>query len=127
VLLPRAEQAREILPETLTQRGALVDVVPVYRTVRPPDSAKRLGKALEEGLEVITFSASSTVINLMGMLEPGQREQLIELSRQGRVTVAAIGPITAQKARELGLTVHVQPAVYTIEALVQALADHFAG
>lgn len=126
VLLPRAEQARELLPETLSQRGALVDVVPVYRTVRPPESAKRLAEALEEGLDVITFSASSTVVNLMGLLEPAQRQALIEQSRHGRVTVAAIGPITAQKAQELGLTVHVQPATYTIEALVEALAKHFS-
>lgn len=127
VLIPRAEQARELLPETLTQRGALVEVVPAYRTVKPPESAELLREALEEGLDVITFTASSTVVNLMALLEPAQRQRLADLSRQGQVTVAAIGPITAAKAQELGLTVHVQPSAYTIDALVEALSRHFAG
>jgi uroporphyrinogen III methyltransferase/synthase len=126
VLIPRAEQARELLPETLSQRGALVDVVPAYRTVKPPESAEMLKEALAQGLDVITFTASSTVVNLMALLDPAQRQQLIELSKSGAITVASIGPITTGKVRELGLTVHVQPTAYTIEALVEALARHFA-
>ncbi|MBI5521230.1 MAG: uroporphyrinogen-III C-methyltransferase [Desulfarculus sp.] len=127
VLIPRAEQARELLPETLTQRGALVEVVPAYRTVKPPESAQMLKQALEEGLDVVTFTASSTVVNLMALLEPEQRRRFVEMTQKGQITVASIGPITSQKARELGLAVHVQPAAYTIEALVEAIARHFAG
>jgi uroporphyrinogen III methyltransferase/synthase len=126
VLIPRAEQARELLPETLTQRGALVEVVPAYRTVKPPESAALLKEALSQGLDVITFTASSTVINLMALLDPAQRQQLIAQSQSGALTVASIGPITTAKVQELGLTVHVQPSSYTIEALVEALAKHFA-
>ncbi len=126
VLLPRAEQAREILPQTLAQRGAVVEVVAAYRTVRPPESAGLLKQALDEGLDAITFTASSTVMNLMGLLEPPMRRKLVELSQSGRIVVAAIGPITAKTAREQGLMVHVQPQAFTIEALVEALARHFA-
>lgn len=127
VLIPRAEQARELLPETLTQRGAMVEVVPAYRTVKPPESAGLLKQALEDGLDVLTFTASSTVSNFMALLEPEQRQRLAERSQAGSLIVAAIGPITAKKAQELGLKVHVQPAAYTIDALVEALVRHFAG
>ncbi|CAO0821302.1 uroporphyrinogen III methyltransferase / synthase [Desulfarculales bacterium] len=126
VLIPRAEQARELLPETLTQRGALVEVVPAYRTVKPPESAALLQQALDQGLDVITFTASSTVVNLMALLKPGQRQRLAQMSQKGQITVAAIGPITAKKAQELGLTVHVQPSANTIEALVEAISRYFA-
>jgi len=40
------------------------------------------------------------------------------------VTVACIGPITAETARGMGLGVHAMAEEYTIEGLVQALVDH---
>ncbi len=122
VLLPRAAQAREVLPETLRGRGAVVEVVPAYRSAPPAGAADALREALERGLDVITFSASSTVTNLMALLDQAGRERLIEASAAGRITVAAIGPITAESARQAGLTVHVTPERYTIDALVSALA-----
>jgi uroporphyrinogen III methyltransferase/synthase len=126
VLVPRAAQAREVLPETLAGRGAVVEVVPAYRTVAPEDSARALARALAEGLDAVTFTSSSTVSNLMALLdEPGRRE-LVRRSRAGELVVASIGPITSRTARELGLAVHAEPAAYTIADLLQALAARFA-
>ena len=39
--------------------------------------------------------------------------------------VAAIGPVTAEAARQLGLTVQVVPERFNTEALVDALIAHF--
>ena len=61
VLIPRAETARDVLPDGLAAAGWDVDVVPAYRTVAPapdPDAAALLADA-----EVITFTSSSTVTN----------------------------------------------------------------
>lgn len=126
VLIPRAAQAREVLPETIASWGNLVQVVPAYRTVRPPESTMLLAKALSEGLDAITFTASSTVTNLMEMLDQTGRDLLAQQSKEGGLVVAAIGPITADTARGYGLEVKVQPAKFTIEALTEALSAYFA-
>ena len=124
VLLPRAAQAREILPQTLRSQGALVDVVPAYQSLPPQGASQLLARALDEGLEVITFTASSTVSNLWSLLDAAHRAQLISQAREGTITIAAIGPITADTARELGLTVHLCPESFTIPALVEALCSY---
>jgi uroporphyrinogen III methyltransferase/synthase len=69
ILIPRAAKAREILPETLRQWGAIVDVVQAYKTVLPEDSQFALHELSEKQIDVITFTSSSTVENFMGLLE----------------------------------------------------------
>ncbi len=126
VLLPRAAQAREVLPQTLASRGAQVEVVAAYETVAPPESAQALALALEQGLDAVTFTSSSTVANLLALLDQPGREEFVRRSQDGRLIVASIGPITSRTARDQGLAVAVEPAAYTIDALVEALAGHFA-
>ncbi|MBN2231580.1 MAG: uroporphyrinogen-III synthase [Deltaproteobacteria bacterium] len=124
-LLPRAETAREILPETLRERGATVDVIPVYRAVFPPDSARRLDALLdgtEAPPELLTFTSSSTVGNLVNYCaghEPGQR--LLQ------IPAACIGPVTARTARDAGLDVRVEADEFTIEGLLEAIREWAAG
>jgi uroporphyrinogen III methyltransferase / synthase len=50
-----------------------------------------------------------------------------DFERLQGATVACIGPITAATAREFGLKVAVEPREHTIEALVEALCEHYAG
>ncbi|MCB2185896.1 MAG: uroporphyrinogen-III C-methyltransferase [Deltaproteobacteria bacterium] len=121
VLIPRALEAREVLPETLADWGAQVEVVPAYQTTSPPEAAGQLAEALDEGLDLITFTASSTVTNLLAVLAPEIRQRLAAATAAGEIRVATLGPITSATAREAGLTVHVEPASYTIPALVEAL------
>jgi len=120
VLLPRAAKAREILPETLEKAGASVDIAPVYRNVRP-DSYAGVTAALEEGgIDMVTFTSSSTVRNFMEMLG-ADAAGLME-----GVKVACIGPVTSRTARDLGLNVDVEPEKYTIPALVAAIVDFYS-
>ena len=127
VLLPRAARARDVLPETLRRWGAFVEVAPAYETVAPADSVALLKDALKQGLDILTFTASSTVSNFMDLLEPDAADELCRATAKRDITVAAIGPITADTARKLGLTVHVMPGDYTIPALVEALVREFGG
>jgi len=106
VLLPRAAEARELLPETLRERGATVDVVPAYRTIPAPSEAE-----FQAG-DWITFTSSSTVRNTV---ERHGAETL------ARMDVASIGPVTSQTAREHGLTVAVEAAEHTVDGLLEAL------
>jgi len=112
ILLPRAAVARDLVPITLRERGALVDVVEAYRTIIPADAATRAKEALGHRADWITFTSSSTVTNLLAVTG---REAL------DGIKVASIGPVTSATAREAGLTVDVEAAPHTIEGLVEAI------
>jgi uroporphyrinogen III methyltransferase / synthase len=123
VLLPRALEARDILPETMRQWGAEVDVTPAYETVLPAHQSAPVLDALRAGeVDCLTFTSSSTVSNFFQMFP---REDVMP-ALEG-VTIACIGPITAQTAEKFGLRVDVMPADYTIPGLVSAIRDYFVG
>lgn len=122
VLIPRAEVARELLPDELRLAGAQVDVVPVYRTVVPSEDSAGWRQELQDGLvHIITFTSSSTVHNFVKML--GGRDTAKPLLQS--VAIAAIGPITGRTIEQYGLTVSIMPRENTIPALVDAIAQHY--
>jgi uroporphyrinogen III methyltransferase/synthase len=109
VLIPRAQEAREVLPETLRSRGAEVVVAPVYKTIHP---------ALPEGLSNwpkeatrVLFTSSSTVTNWLALTD--RRE----------IPCFCIGPITAGTAEKAGLKVLGTAEVHTIEGLVHCVRE----
>lgn len=113
VLLPRAAAARDLVPDTLRARGAIVDVVEAYRTIIPADAAARAKEVLARKPDWITFTSSSTVTNLLAVTG---REAL------AGIKIASIGPVTSATARAAGLTVEVEANPHTIEGLVHALS-----
>jgi len=119
VLIPRALQARSILPETLEKMGFRVNLVPVYKTDFPADEAPALRKMLKESTpDMITFTSSSTVINFLKLAGK-------EIDLAG-YRFASIGPITTDTAARAGLHIDVQPAVSTLESMARSIADYFA-
>jgi uroporphyrinogen III methyltransferase/synthase len=121
ILLARAKKARDILPKGLRKMGAEVDVVEVYRTVRPKGGSKKMKKLLtEEKIDVITFTSSSTVNHFAGLLKNEDPKKLLK-----GIAIACIGPVTARTAKEWGLKVRIQPKQYTIPALTRAIAEYF--
>ncbi|HLZ34001.1 MAG TPA: uroporphyrinogen-III C-methyltransferase [Nitrospira sp.] len=123
VLIPRAEVAREILPEQLRGKGATVDVIPVYRTIAPAADLSRLAEEIQAGrIDVMTFTSSSTVRNFVEMV--GGRDEARRLG--AKTTIGCIGPITAQTAEEYGLPVTIVPVENTVPALAQAIVRHFS-
>ena len=123
ILLPRARQARPVLPAELIRMGAEVDEIAAYDTRLADSDGQLLIKALEsDQATLVTFTSSSTVKNFCRLLPDDRFETLIK-----RVTVASIGPITTQTAEELGFTVHIEARRYTIGGLCDAIVDHFHG
>ena len=127
VLLPRAAGARSILPEQLRARGAIVDEVVSYRSIKPGSSRDALRAALDDAraLDCLTFTSSSTVTHFLDLVDEVDGAQ--GRARLSDAAVACIGPVTAATAREAGLRVDVVPAEYTIPALARAVVDHFMG
>ena len=122
ILLARAKVARDVLPKGLRQMGAKVDVVEVYRTVKPRGGARRLRQLFSEGrIDVITFTSSSTVNHFADLLKKDAVGSFLK-----DTVVACIGPITARTAKGLGLEVRIQPEEYTIPALTRAIVKYFS-
>ena len=120
-LIPRAAEAREVLPAGLRDRGAEVEIVPVYRTVRVAGEAGTLPAPLRAGqIDAVTFTSSSTVVNFVEMFPEEDLPALLT-----GVTIACIGPITAETAGRYGLAVDVIPSSFTIPSLAEALVAHF--
>ena len=120
VLLPRAMEARSVLPQELNRMGAMVNEVTAYETLQVDDAGHSLVERLEAGtIDMVTFTSSSTVKNFHRLLPANRIDQLFET-----VTVASIGPITSQTARDLGFNVAIEAQSYTIPGLVQAILDH---
>jgi uroporphyrinogen III methyltransferase/synthase len=119
VLLPRAEVARDVIPEGLKKLGATVDVAVAYRTVSSGRDGKELEELIEEGkVDVITFTSPSTVNNFISIM--GGNFNLPE-----NIRIACIGPVTEKAAQKAGLRVDIVQGPYEIAGLVSAMKEWF--
>lgn len=120
VFYPHAELARDVIPHALRDAGAQVHAPVLYRTVMPQEGGEPLRRLFaERSLDGVVFTASSTVENFVRMLGEDALPSL------AGVAVASIGTPTTRTAHKLGLEVHIQPAEFTLEALVDALVAYF--
>jgi uroporphyrinogen III methyltransferase/synthase len=119
-LLPRAETARDVIPEGLTKLGAEVDVVAAYRTVNSGRDKSELENLMSEGkVDVITFTSPSTVTNFMEIMG---KEFVIPPT----IKIACIGPVTSAAVKKAGLPVDIIQERYTIPGLVETLVEYFS-
>lgn len=120
VLIPRALQARTVLPDGLRKLGAVVDVVPVYQTVQgEADAAQIRTKLAAGGVDIVTFTSSSTVTMLLERLGDSGASLLAQTN------IACIGPITAATCLDKGLKPTVIAENFTINGLVEAIVDYY--
>ena len=119
VLIPRAEIARDVVPEELRKLGALVDVVDAYRNVIPAEAAAGVAAAFRDPLpDWVLFASSSAVDRLAS---------LCELAILRRLRIGTIGPVTSATVRKLGLPVHAEAHPHTVEGLVDAVVAAHMG
>jgi uroporphyrinogen III methyltransferase/synthase len=112
VLLARAAQARDVLPEGLERLGYSVDVLPVYRTVTATPDPGELERVRAGDVDAITFTSSSTVTNFC---------ELVGDLPDPAPIVVSIGPVTSATAESQALAVTAEAAPHTIDGLVAAL------
>ena len=110
VLIARAAEARELLPDALRKRGAKVDVVALYETVAEQPDPAALERAQEA--DYITFTSSSTVKNFV---------EAVDGRLPSDARIVSIGPVTSEAARDAGLTVDIEAERHDIDGLVEAL------
>jgi uroporphyrinogen III methyltransferase / synthase len=120
-LLPRAQEARDVLPQALLDAGAIVDVVPCYRNVPgsvPPAVVHRLKAAPPD---LLVFTSSSTVKNFLTIMGSDEGRRVLQAAK-----VAALGPITAATIQNCGKKVEILPKKNTIPSLLEAIRKHFS-
>jgi uroporphyrinogen III methyltransferase / synthase len=110
VLIARAAEARDVLPDALRERGANLDVVALYETVREAPDEKAIEAA--QGADYVTFTSSSTVTNLVEAL--GDRFP-------AAARIISIGPVTSESIREAGLPLAVEADRHDVDGLLAAL------
>ena len=115
ILIPRAQEARNVLPEKLREQGMQVDVVPAYATAAAPIDAEALRETLR-GVDLVTFTSSSTVRNFVAALG--------NITPLEAVKTACIGPITADTLRKLAGEPDIVAETYTIPGLVEAITAY---
>jgi len=118
-LLPRADIADKDLVQGIRRLGAEVHEVIAYHTVPANESiAEARRRLVSGGIDVITFTSSSTVTNLVAVFQ-GEPWPI------DRVKIACIGPKTAEAAIRFGLKVDILAGEQTIPGLVRAIEEYF--
>jgi uroporphyrinogen III methyltransferase/synthase len=116
VLVARAAEARDVLPDALRERGAEVDVVALYETIREQPQPAAVEAA--QAADYVTFTSSSTVTNLTEAL--GDRFP-------AAARILSIGPVTSDAVRAAGLEVDVEAERHDVDGLLAALLADAAG
>jgi uroporphyrinogen III methyltransferase / synthase len=121
ILIPRAKEAREVLPEALAAAGALVDVAPCYQTVRAEPDGDVLSRLKERKPDLAIFASSSAIKNFVDIL--GQEDGKRTLTESA---VAVIGPITFRTAESFGKRPEIIPKENTIASLLEAIRLYYS-
>ena len=124
ILLPRASIAADDLPNGLRDRGAIVDAIPSYETVKAgAEGRDALETELHNGrIDIVTFTSSSTVTNFLEMFGSPPSAALLD-----QVHIAVIGPSTAAAVKAHGLTVDMVAKQSSVESLTEEIVEFYRG
>ena len=121
ILIPRAKEARDVLPQGLREKGAQVDVLTVYETkCSDIDIENIVEKMQKKAIHCITFTSSSTVKCFFEKFCQYDMDQLLD-----GIAVACIGPVTAQTFRDLAKDPQIISPVYTTSHMARAMGEYF--
>ena len=125
ILLPRAKIATADLPNGLREKGASVDDVPLYDTVKVAIGGDKRRDEIEADLlngriDLVTFTSSSTVTNFLEMFPTHAPKVLLAGAK-----IAVIGPTTQKTAKKHNLQVDVIAKEASIESLVEAIVGEY--
>jgi uroporphyrinogen III methyltransferase/synthase len=121
ILIPRAREAREFLPEALTSAGSQVDVAPCYQMVLPQINPAELNRLSNKRPDLIVFTSASTIRNMVEILGTDGFHILLRDAK-----VAVLGPVTAKEAETQGKCADIIPNEGTVASLLEAICEYFA-
>ncbi|MCA1056338.1 uroporphyrinogen-III synthase [Rossellomorea aquimaris] len=120
VLVPKGNLARNVIATGLTDAGIECDEWIVYETFLPAESEEKLKRMIdEEGVDILTFTSSSTVHHFMKVIEQHSLQEKVEY-----LPAACIGPLTKKTAEQYGLHVKMCPNTYTVDEMVSSIIQY---
>ena len=120
ILVPRTNIASNSLVEELEASGANVEQVTAYHTIVPNNAEAAVLQLLKRNeVDIVIFTSSSTVKNLLGLLYD-------DATLLNAKTVATIGPVTAETARQMGIEVNISAKKHTIQGLVSDIVRYYS-
>ncbi|WP_308571569.1 uroporphyrinogen-III synthase [uncultured Methanobacterium sp.] len=125
--IPRTFKARDVLPDGLKERGAIVYLAEAYRSTTPQDTSQvelLVEEVIQGKVDAITFTSPLTVTNFFQLAED-KKEELIKFLINGPTLVVAIGPITQKPLEELGIP-SIAPSKYTVKDMLLRLEEEFS-
>ena len=111
VLMLRAEEANQVLPDAFAKAGIAHTCIPLYHTVVDDRKADELSRLIKM-VDYITFASSSAVKAFVSMVD-----DLDEVKGK----YISIGPVTTKTAKGLGLTVEKTAISYTARGIVEII------
>jgi uroporphyrinogen III methyltransferase/synthase len=120
ILIPRAKEAREVLPQELRTIGAIVDVAPCYETVQAPVEDGVIERIQARPPHLAVFTSSSNVTKFAAIAGDEATRKIL-----CGATVAVIGPITARTVAQFGKQAEIIPDQNSIPALLAAIRRYY--
>ncbi len=120
-LLPRAEEGRDLLPESIRKEGGQVVSVVAYRNGLAEKDEDAAAEVIADPPDVCAFASPSSFRNLFLLLGEDNAREMLAKSR-----IAVIGEVTARAVRERDFRVDIVPETYTLKAMVDAIEAFFA-
>ncbi|MFC6721985.1 uroporphyrinogen-III synthase [Halobacteriaceae bacterium SHR40] len=118
VEVARSDHGSDVLLDGLEGAGAFVHETILYRLTRPAGAGRAAELAAAGDLDAVLFTSTLTVENFLdAATERGLREATIE--ELNDAVVGAIGPPTAETARERGIEVDLVPDTADFEVLAR--------
>lgn len=120
ILIPRAKEAREILPDGLTAAGATVDVAVCYETVRAEADPALVADVRNNPPDLIVFTSSSNVAHFASIVGDAEARRLF-----AQATIGVLGPVTAKTVEDYGKRPEILPRENTIPSLLESIRTHY--
>jgi uroporphyrinogen-III synthase len=128
IYIPRTSGATPTLKEKLGEMGATVKEVYIYKSILPVDQIlkeKFFQDLTAEKIDAIIFGSALSVKNLFQMLNNQISPKKLGGLMNSKLTVVAIGPVTADTLVEMGVRVDVMPDRHLFEEAIAALARYW--
>lgn len=121
ILIPRALEASNVLPEWLRKMGAKTDEIVVYRIQNKRVKIKKVKSLLKESkIDAIAFTSPSGVKSFFNLFAKKDLKSYFKNTK-----IASIGPVTSKAIEKFGIKADIVPKKYTVKALVEAIESNF--
>ena len=110
-LIPRAEEARDVVIRYIRANGGSCTVVPIYRATIPAPAGP-----VPDDLDIVTFTSSSTATNFIMLYGKEVLKNKV---------IASIGPVTTATLLESGINVDIEARQSDIPGLLNAMETYF--